>query len=108
VVEEDVYMASQRLRCAPQNWWGHGCTTPPCLHWYTTIVTRRRRNSYKWWHIILLCTSFLGRGRTFSYNPPAFIFFFTGTRGPSSNQSSFPQEKVLIFLLKRGKFTLAS
>jgi hypothetical protein len=25
------------------------------------------------------------------------LFFFTGTRSPSSNQSSFPQEKVLIF-----------
>jgi hypothetical protein len=44
---------------------------PPCLHWYITVVTRQIRDS-KWWHIILLCTSFLGHGRTFSYNP--FIF----------------------------------
>jgi hypothetical protein len=29
---------------------------------------------------------------------PLFIFFFfTGTRSPSSNQSSFPLRKVLIF-----------
>jgi hypothetical protein len=56
-------------------WWGYGCTTPPCLHWYITVVSRRRLNSSKWWHIILLCTSFLGCGRTFSYNPSSFIFF---------------------------------
>jgi hypothetical protein len=77
-------------------WWGHGCTTPPCLHWYTTIVTWRRWNSSKWRHIILLCTSFLGHGRSFSYNP-SLLFFFAGTRSPSSNQSSFPSRKVLIF-----------
>jgi hypothetical protein len=29
-----------------------------------------------------------------------FIFFFAGTRSPSSNQSSSPQEKVLTFLPK--------
>jgi hypothetical protein len=73
-------------------WWGHGYTTPPCLHWYITIVTRRRRNSSKWWHIILLRTSFLGCGRTFSYNPSSFIFF-ADTRSPFSNQSSFPSKK---------------
>jgi hypothetical protein len=78
--------------------WGHGCTTPPCLHWYTTVTTRRRRNSSKWWHIILLRTSFLGRGRTFSLNP-SLLFFFADTRSPSSNQSSFPSRKVLIFHL---------
>jgi hypothetical protein len=70
-----------------KNRWGYGCTTPPCLHWYTTVVTWRCRNSSKWWHIILLGTS-LGRGRTFSYNP--LFFFFAGTTSPSSNQSSFP------------------
>jgi hypothetical protein len=81
-------------------WWGYGCTIPPCLHWYTTVVTWRRRNSSKWWHIILLHTSFLGRGKTFSYNP-SLLFFFAGTRSPSSHQSYFPQEKVFIFLPKR-------
>jgi hypothetical protein len=95
VVEEDVHMAPQRLRWAPQKWWGHGCTTPPCLHWYTTVVTWRRRDSYKWWHIILLCTSFLCRGWSFFYNSSSFIFFFAGTRSPSSNQSSFPSRKRL-------------
>jgi hypothetical protein len=78
-------------------WWGHGCTTPPCLHWYTTVVTWRHRDSSKWWHIILLCTSFLVHGRNFSYNPSSFIFLFADTRSPSSNLSSSPQEKVLTF-----------
>jgi hypothetical protein len=55
-------------------WWGHGCTTHPCLHWYTTVVTRRRQNSSKWWHIILLRTSFLCRGLSFFYNSSSFIF----------------------------------
>jgi hypothetical protein len=55
-------------------WWGHGCTTPPCLHWYIPVVTRWRRGSSKWWDIILLCTSFLGRGRTFSYNPSILFY----------------------------------
>jgi hypothetical protein len=71
-----------------QIWWGHGCTTPACLHWYTTVVTRRHRNSSKWWHIILLRTS-LSRGRTFSYNPFSFIFLLTNLLSP--------QEKDLIF-----------
>jgi hypothetical protein len=88
-------------------WWGHGWITPPCLHWYTTIVTWRRRNSSKWWYIILLCISFLGHRRSFSYNP-SLLFFFAGTRSPSSNLSSSPQEKVLTFLPKRDKFTLAT
>jgi hypothetical protein len=76
-------------------WWGHGCTTPPCLHWYITVVTWRRRGS----SITLLCTSFLGHRRSFSYNP-SLLFFFAGTRSPSSNLSSSPQEKVLTFLPK--------
>jgi hypothetical protein len=96
VVDEGVHMAPQRLCWVSQIWWGYGCTTPPCFHWYTTVVTRRHRNSSKWWHTILLRNSFLGRGRTFSYNPSSFIFF-ASTRGPSSNQSSFPTRKVLIF-----------
>jgi hypothetical protein len=89
-------------------WWGYGCTTPPCLHWYTTLVIWRRRNSSKWWHIILLRTSFLGRGRTFSYNPSSFIFFIAGTRSPSSNQSSFPSRKSLHLPSGRSKFTFAT
>jgi hypothetical protein len=81
-------------------WWGHGCTTPPCLHWYITVVTRRRRGSSKWWHIILLRTTFLGRGRTFSYNPSSFIFFFAG-------QEVLPLTEILSSQ-DRGKFTLAT
>jgi hypothetical protein len=75
VVEEYVHMARKGYIGYHKIWWGHGCTTPPCLHWYTTVVTQRRWNSSKWWHIILLRTSFLGRGRTFSYNPSSFIFY---------------------------------
>jgi hypothetical protein len=55
-------------------WWGHGCTTPPCLHWYTTIVTWRHRNSSRWWHINLLCTSFMGNRRSF---PIILLFYFS-------------------------------
>jgi hypothetical protein len=79
-----------------KNRWGYGCTTPPCLHWYTTVVTWRCRNSSKWWHIILLRTS-LGRGRTFSYNP---LFFSSPAQQvlPLTNLLS-PQD--------RGKFTLS-
>jgi hypothetical protein len=67
------------------------------LHWYTSVVTRRRQNSSKWWHIILLRTSFLGRGRTFSYNPSSFIFSSPAQEVlPLTNLLS-PQEKVLIF-----------
>jgi hypothetical protein len=69
-------------------WWGHGCTTPPCLHWCTTVVTWRHRNSSIWWHIILLCTFFLCRGRTSIILP--LLFFLTDTRSPSSTKSSFP------------------
>jgi hypothetical protein len=88
VVEEDVHMAPQRLRWAPQKWWGHGCTTPPCLHWYITVVTWRR-NFSKWWHIILLCTSFLGHRRSYFSSPTQEVL-------PLTNLLS-PQEKVLIF-----------
>jgi hypothetical protein len=79
-------------------WWGHGCTTPPCLHWYTTVATRRRRNSYKWWHIILLRTSSLGRGKTFSLSAQEVL--------PLTNLLS-PQ-KSLNLPSDRGKFTLAN
>jgi hypothetical protein len=79
---------------------GYGFTTPPCLHWYTAVVTRRRGNSSKWWHIILLRTSFLGRGKTFSYNPSSFIFSSPAQEVlPLTNLFS-PQD--------RGKFTLAT
>jgi hypothetical protein len=70
-------------------WWGYGYTTPPCLHWCTTVVTRRRRNSSKWWHIILLCTSFLGHKRSYFSLPTQEVL-------PLTNLFS-PQEKVLIF-----------
>jgi hypothetical protein len=36
------------------------------------------------------------------------LFFFAGTRSPSSNQSSFPSRKSLNFRSDRGKFTLAT
>jgi hypothetical protein len=88
-------MAPQRLRLAPQNFMGAWLHHSPML-----ALVHHRSNStvpefLQWWHIILLRTSFLGCGKTFSYNPSSFIFCFAGTRSPSSNQSSFPQEKVL-------------
>jgi hypothetical protein len=87
---------------------GYGCTTPPCLHWYTTVVTRQRRNSSKWWHIILLRTSFLGHRRTFSYNSSLLFFSLPAQEVlPLTNLLS-PQEKILNLPSGRGKFTLAT
>jgi hypothetical protein len=96
MVEEGVHMAPQRLRWAPQN-----------LHWYTTVVTWRRRNSSKWWHIILLSTSFLGRRRSFSYNPSLYFSSTAQEVLPLTKHLS-PQEKVLTLPSERGKFTLAT
>jgi hypothetical protein len=48
-------------------------------------------------HITLLRTSFLGCGKTFSYNPSSFIFSSPAQEFlPLTNLPS-PQEKVLIF-----------
>jgi hypothetical protein len=63
-------------------WWGHGCTTPPYLHWYTTIVTRRRCCAPPSWVVEEPSPIIL-----------PLLFFFDGTRIPSSNQSSFPPKK---------------
>jgi hypothetical protein len=41
-------------------WWGYGYTTPPWLHWYTTVVIWWRWNSSKWWHIIFVAHFLLG------------------------------------------------
>jgi hypothetical protein len=74
VVEEGVHIAPQRLRWVPQNLVRHGCTTLPCLHWYTSVVSWRHWNSSMWWHIILASTFFfLGCGRTFLYNPSSLV-----------------------------------
>jgi hypothetical protein len=75
-------------------WWGHGCTTTPCLLWYITVVTLRRRRSSKWWDIILLRTSFLGRGKPSPIILP-LLFFSSPTQEvlPLTNLLS-PQEKV--------------
>jgi hypothetical protein len=73
-------------------WWGYGYTTPPCLHWYTIVTTWRRRNPSKRWHIILLCTSFLGHKRSYFSLPTQEVL-------PLTNLLS-PQEKVLIFHLE--------
>jgi hypothetical protein len=81
-------------------WWGHGCTTPLCLHWCITVATRRHLNSSKLWHIILLLTSFLGRGKTFSYNPSSYFSSPAQEVLTLTNLLS-PQEKVLIFDLIR-------
>jgi hypothetical protein len=49
-------------------WWGHGCTTPPCLHRWPSVITWRCRESSEWWHIVLLCTTLLRRGGSLLYN----------------------------------------
>jgi hypothetical protein len=65
-------------------WWVHGCTTPPCLHWY--ICTNSAVPG------ILLCTSFLGRGRTFSYNPSLLFFSPAQEVLPLTNLSSLKKK----------------
>jgi hypothetical protein len=54
-------------------WWGHGCTTPPCLHWYTTVVTWRRQNYSKWWHIFC-CAPPFGPWKNLLLQSFSFIF----------------------------------
>jgi hypothetical protein len=92
VVEEDVHMALQRLRWAPQNFMGsmvvslpHACIgTPPWKLGGAGIPPNGG-----WWHIILLCTSFLGHRRSYFSSPTQEVL-------PLTNLLS-PQEKVLIF-----------
>jgi hypothetical protein len=38
-------------------WWGHGCTTPTCLHWCTTKTNRISADGDP-----SLCTSVVGPG----------------------------------------------
>jgi hypothetical protein len=64
--------------------WGHGCTTPPCLHWWPSVITWRCRNSSVRWHIVLLCTFLLCRGGSFFYNYSSFIL-------PCRHKESFLQ-----------------
>jgi hypothetical protein len=33
--------------------WGHGCTIPPFLHWWSSVITWQCRNSSIRWHIVL-------------------------------------------------------
>jgi hypothetical protein len=86
-------MTPQRLRWAPQNFMGGMAASLPML---ALVHHRSNLAAPEFLQMVahnLLRTSFLGRGRTFSYNPSSFIFFFCGTRSPSSNQSSFPSRK---------------
>jgi hypothetical protein len=95
-----VYDSAKATLGTAKFYGGYGCITPPCLHWYTTIVTWRRRNSSKWWHIILLHTSFLGRGITSPIILP--LLFFS-----SPAQEVLPLTNLLSHQ-DRGKFTLAT
>lgn len=106
VVEEGVHMAPQRLRWAPQKWWGYGCTTPPCLHWYTTVVIWRCRNFSEWWDIILLCTSFLGHRRSFSYNSFLLLFFSSPAQEVLPLTDLLPLKKSLNLQIRKGQIHL--
>jgi hypothetical protein len=72
-VEEGVHMAPQGLHWVPQNLVG------VWLHHSPILALVHHRNNLaapeflQWWHIVLLRTSFLGHGRTFSYNPSFFL-----------------------------------
>jgi hypothetical protein len=54
--------------------WGQRCTTPPCLHWWPSVITWRSRDSTERWHIIWLCTTLLCGGGSLLYNSSSFIF----------------------------------
>jgi hypothetical protein len=73
-------MAPQRLRWAPQNLVGVWLHHSPML-----ALVNHRSNS--------AVPEFL----QMVAEPSSFIFFFAGSSSPSSNQSSFPSRKVLIF-----------
>jgi hypothetical protein len=84
VVEEDVHMTPQRLRWAPQNLVGAWLHHSPML----ALVHHRSNSTVPEFLQILLRTSFLGCGRTFSYNPS--ILFF-----PSPAQEVLPLTNLL-------------
>jgi hypothetical protein len=54
--------------------WGHGWTTPPCLHRWPSVRIWRSRYSPEWWHIVWLCTARLRGGISLLYNSSSFIF----------------------------------
>jgi hypothetical protein len=95
VVEEDVQMAPQRLRWAPQNLVGVWLHHSPML----TLVYHRSNLAAPEFLQNFVVHLLLGPWKTFSYNP-SLLSSFAGTRSSSSNQSSSPQEKVLTFLPK--------
>jgi hypothetical protein len=68
--------------------WGHGWTTPPCLHWWPSVITWRCGDSSERWHIVLLCTSILHRGGSLLYNSSSFIL-------PCRHKESFLQQNFL-------------
>jgi hypothetical protein len=72
------------------------------LHWYTTVVIWRRRNFFKWWHLILLCTFFLGHRRSFSYNPSPLLFFSSPAQEVLPLTNLFPLKKKVLTLLLKG------
>jgi hypothetical protein len=57
-------------------WWGVWLHHSPMLALVHHHSNSAAPEFLQWWHIILLRTSFLGRGRTFFYNPSSFIIIF--------------------------------
>jgi hypothetical protein len=93
VVKEDVHKAPQRLRWIPQNLvgvWLHHSPMVALVHHHSNSAVPEL---LQWVDIILVCTSFLGCGRTFSYNP-SLLFFSSPTQEvlPLTDLLS-PQEK---------------
>jgi hypothetical protein len=95
-----VHMAPQRLRWAPQNLVGAWLHLSPML-----ALVHHRSNSAASGFLPMVGHNFvvhllLGPWKNLLLRSFSFIFFFSATRSPSSNQSSSPQEKVLTLLPK--------
>jgi hypothetical protein len=100
VVEEGVHMAPQRLRWAPQKLVGVWLHHSPML-----AFVHRRSNSLAPEFLQMVAHNFCCALPSWAMGEPSPIilllyFFFAGTRSPSSNQSSSPQEKDLTFFPK--------
>jgi hypothetical protein len=101
-----VHIAPQRLRWVLQNFvgaWMHHSPMLALVH-HRSISTAPE---------FLQMVAHIGAPSSWAAKEPSSIifpllFFFAGTRSPSSNQSSFPSRKSLSLASGRGKFTLTN
>jgi hypothetical protein len=101
-------MAPQRLRWAPQNSvgaWLHHSPMLALVHHRSNLAVPEFLQMVAHNFVVHLL---LGSWKNRLLQSFLSYFFFTGTRSPSSNQSSFPSRKSLNLRSGRGKFTLAT